>query len=235
MPTYPKHILRCQHIKVNGTQCGSPALTTQRFCFFHQENRPRRVRIGRKATQAAAAVMLPVLEDANSIQVAVMQITRLLLGGQIDHKTAGLTLYALQIASSNLARITFEADRPTRIVIDRARVAETPLGRTPWSASGVGHDSECDEEEEKRHHGGLARLLMRNLGLTDEEIDEQKRQLEAEENGEEEEEDKNDEAEPTAEDSPGGHDIQACVGPAMVGASPGFFRSNRGPARRYLS
>ncbi len=182
MPTYPKHILRCQHIKVNGTQCGSPALTTQRFCFFHQANRPRRVRIGRNVKQTAAAVMLPVLEDANSIQVAVMQITRLLLAGQIDHRTAGPTLYALQIASSNLARISFEADRPTRIVIDRASVAETPLGRTPWAACGKGHESECDEEEEKRHHGGLARLLMRNLGLTDEEIDEQKRQLEAEEN-----------------------------------------------------
>jgi hypothetical protein len=26
MPSYPPTIRRCQHIKVNGTQCGSPAL-----------------------------------------------------------------------------------------------------------------------------------------------------------------------------------------------------------------
>jgi hypothetical protein len=26
---------RCQHIKVNGTQCGSPALRRHKFCFFH--------------------------------------------------------------------------------------------------------------------------------------------------------------------------------------------------------
>ena len=26
MSLYPKTVKRCQHIKVNGTQCGSPAL-----------------------------------------------------------------------------------------------------------------------------------------------------------------------------------------------------------------
>jgi len=225
MPSYPKHILRCQHIKVNGTQCGSPALTSHRFCFFHQENRPRRVRIDRNCKQTAAAILLPVLEDANSIQVAVMQVTRLLLGGQIDHKTAGLTLYALQIASSNLARISFEADKPTRVVIDRASVAETPLGRTPWSACGKGHDPESDEEEEKSKHGGIARLLLRHLGVSDEMIEEEEREQEAEER-EEEENEEQDEAEPAADEPSAGHDIRACCGWTKVGARPGFFRAN---------
>ncbi len=31
---------RCQHIKVSGTQCGSPALRSKNFCFYHQQNRP---------------------------------------------------------------------------------------------------------------------------------------------------------------------------------------------------
>ena len=144
MLTYPAS--RCQHIKVNGTQCGSPALRKQRFCFFHQQWRSKRVHINGDAARRPASITLPVFEDANSIQIAVMQVTRLLLSGQIDHKTAGLTLYALQIASSNLARTSFEASRPTKVVVDRASVAETPLGATPWSASGQGHDPENDEE-----------------------------------------------------------------------------------------
>ena len=35
MSLYPSHILRCQHIKVNGTQCGSPALRQCKFCYYH--------------------------------------------------------------------------------------------------------------------------------------------------------------------------------------------------------
>jgi len=33
---YPE-IARCQHIKINGVQCGSPALLNRKFCFFHTE------------------------------------------------------------------------------------------------------------------------------------------------------------------------------------------------------
>jgi hypothetical protein len=31
---------RCRHIKVNGTQCGSPALRNKIFCFYHHKDRP---------------------------------------------------------------------------------------------------------------------------------------------------------------------------------------------------
>ena len=35
MSLYPSHILRCQHIKVNGTQCGSPSLRECKYCYYH--------------------------------------------------------------------------------------------------------------------------------------------------------------------------------------------------------
>ncbi len=162
MFSYPTTIARCQHIKVNGTQCGSPALRKQRFCFFHQQWRAKRVHINGDAARRPVSITLPVREDANSIQVADMQVTRLLLSGQIEHKTAGLTLYALQIASSNLARTSFEASRPTKIDVDRASVAETPLGATPWSATRKGHDPEEDEEAEEENP--VLRSLMEKLG-----------------------------------------------------------------------
>ena len=126
---YSSNIPRCQHIKVNGTQCGSPAVRDRRFCFFHKKWRDQRIVINSaQARQSPPTLDLPVLEDANSIQVALMQVMRLLISHQIDHKTAGLLLYALQTASFNLRRTDFEPVVKTKIVIDPTRVDESALG-----------------------------------------------------------------------------------------------------------
>ncbi len=163
MNIYPRNIRRCRHIKVNGTQCGSPALRDQKYCYFHHEHREKSVRINANRRRTVAALRLPVLEDANSIQVGVMQVLRLLLGGYIEHKKAGLALYALQIASSNLARTSFEVERPTKVVIDRKKVAETPLGMTPWSERGKDH--EIEDDEQNRVEEDEARRRFRHLAL----------------------------------------------------------------------
>ena len=71
---------RCQHLKINGTQCGSPALRRNRFCFFHKRFQDERIRLSAdRARRGVATFILPVLEDANSIQIALMQVMRLLL------------------------------------------------------------------------------------------------------------------------------------------------------------
>ncbi len=131
---YPHSIPRCQHIKVNGTQCGSPALRRNRLCYFHKTWQGARIALGANRARRGRAVFdLPLLEDANSIQLALMQVMRLILSGQIDGKTAGLLLYALQTASSNLARTNFEPTIKTRVVIDPRTVDQTPLGEDPWN------------------------------------------------------------------------------------------------------
>ena len=71
-----------------------------------------------------------------------MQIMRLLITGQLDGKTAGLLLYALQTASVNLHRTTFEPNRHN-VILDPAAVDETQLGEFVW------RDSDFDEEEEE--------------------------------------------------------------------------------------
>ena len=145
MSSYPASIPRCQHLKINGTQCGSPALRRNQFCYFHKKWHDNRVVLnGTRARSARVALDLPVLEDANSIQVALMQVMRLILGGQIDSKAAGLLLYALQTASSNLARTNFEPTIKTHVVIDPRSVRETPLGEDPWCKA----DFEEEEEDE---------------------------------------------------------------------------------------
>ena len=79
MSSYPD---RCQHLKINGTQCGSPALRRNRFCFFHKRFQDERIRLAAdRKRRGLATFVLPVLEDANSIQMALMQVMRLLVYG----------------------------------------------------------------------------------------------------------------------------------------------------------
>lgn len=109
---------RCRHIKVNGTQCGSPALRKKNFCFYHQQNRPLIVECYSEGEYATGEINLPVFEDAHSIQSVIRQVMQMVLQKRIERKTAGLMLYALQIASSNLKRIELEKPQPEQVVID---------------------------------------------------------------------------------------------------------------------
>ena len=108
-------IPRCQHIKVNGTQCGSPALRDNRHCYFHSRN---------QLTPANASPFdFPLLEDANAVQMALMQVIRAIADGTIENKRASLLLYALQTASFNLKRATFEPET-TNVVLDPSSPAQ---------------------------------------------------------------------------------------------------------------
>jgi hypothetical protein len=105
MPTEPDRIRkaqlspRCEHKKLNGAQCSGPALKQQKYCRFHSA-----VHHGK-----AVGYTLPeVPEDATSIQFAIGRIMRALRDKEWDHKTCGLMLYALQVASSNLKRFNEE-------------------------------------------------------------------------------------------------------------------------------
>jgi hypothetical protein len=80
------------------------------------------------------AIVLPVLEDANSIQVTLMQIMRLVIAGQVDSKIAGILLYALQTATANLPRMRLEPYMKT-MVLDPKRVGETALEGNIWDNS----------------------------------------------------------------------------------------------------
>jgi hypothetical protein len=48
----------------------------------------------------------------------------------------------VQIASTNLKRMEAEKPRPTQVVVDPEKVAETPIGMTPWMARERGHELE---------------------------------------------------------------------------------------------
>lgn len=140
MQSFPN---RCQHLKINGTQCGSPALRRNRFCFFHKRFQDEQIKLSAdRARRGVATFVLPVLEDANSIQIALMQVMRLLVSQQIEHKTASLLLYALQTASTNL-RLTNFKPFIHEVVLDPRTVNDTPLDSNLWE------DEDFEEEEEE--------------------------------------------------------------------------------------
>lgn len=145
---FPAAIRRCQHIKVNGVQCGSPALNSRKYCYFHQKWHESGIESkqildgGHYFSQHT-----PLLEDANSIQVALTEIMFRISTRQIDDKRAGLLLYALQTASANLPRTRFEPS-PTEVVIQPSRVRDTALGDDAWYKEEFIDDDESDDEED---------------------------------------------------------------------------------------
>lgn len=166
MSLYPESIARCQHLKVNGTQCGSPALHLHKFCYFHKQWRQKRLVINSNLQRERGQVTLPVLEDADSIQMGLVEVMRLLVTQQIDHKTAGLLLYALQTASANLKRTSFEPELPTRVVIDRGCVGRRPIGATAWSmVAGREYDDVVATKDGEESPEVAARRLLEQLGL----------------------------------------------------------------------
>ena len=142
-----ENVPRCQHVKVNGTQCGSPALRRRRRCYFHEGVRLERAQD--LADQfAQRRFVMPVLEDANAVQLALMKVMQMLARGQMDPKIAGLLLYGLQTASSNLRHTTFETEKPTDVVIDRDTVDQTCLNGPQWFARDFADNALAAEVEE---------------------------------------------------------------------------------------
>jgi hypothetical protein len=130
----------CRHIKVNGTQCGSPALRNKIFCFYHHKDRPLPVPCFSDIEYATGEINLPFFEDAHSIQAVIRQVVQMVLQKRIERKTASLLLYALQIASSNLKRMELEKPQPEQVVTDLEPVVDphdawqAPIARSSETA-----------------------------------------------------------------------------------------------------
>lgn len=80
---------RCQHMKLNGEGCGSPALRRQKFCHFHAQTH-------------APGIDIPVIEDQRSLQLALTKVAQQVAGNKIDAVQAKLLLQILDIAGRNL-------------------------------------------------------------------------------------------------------------------------------------
>src|SRR5580765_2980474 len=88
---------RCQWVRQDGTSCGSPQMKQHIYCFAHMQ----------MAEARTLMLMLPVAEDANAIQIGLMQIQKALIEDRISMKKAGLLLYSMQLALTNVGQTTF--------------------------------------------------------------------------------------------------------------------------------
>jgi hypothetical protein len=177
-------IRRCHHVKVNGTQCGSPALRGKCYCYFHINYRHLGAYgVKLRGHRNPFAGRFPVLEDANSIQAAVMQVIRLILAQQIDSKEAGLLLYALQIASSNLQRLRLEPLH-YEVVVDPLLVGYSRIGGHPTREE----QFKIETEEEQKERDELEHQIEQTQEQSDAEWEaETRREFEATGNPEAEE------------------------------------------------
>jgi hypothetical protein len=111
-------------------------------------------------TEKTGALLLPTLEDANSIQVALADVIRMLRTQEVDHRTAALMLYAMQTASSNLKHTSFEPE-PTQVVIDRDCLERRPIAATAWSkVKGREYDEFGVEKDDDDAINSAARRLL---------------------------------------------------------------------------
>lgn len=95
---------QCRHIFTDGRRCGSPCLRGEEFCYYHHTTRrPVEKCIERNLRMSTFVIPLP--EDRHAIQASIAEVLQRIATCSIDTKRAGLLLYGLQIASSNLPRV----------------------------------------------------------------------------------------------------------------------------------
>lgn len=116
---------RCRWVKQDGTSCGSPQMRSHIYCYAHRQMMEAR----------ALALQLPAAEDANSIQVGLMRIQKALIDDTISTKKAGLLLYSMQLAMTNVGQTTFgkaaDDDLVTDTVEEQDAIREEAAVETP--------------------------------------------------------------------------------------------------------
>ena len=84
---------QCDHIKSDGNRCRLPALRGQEYCHYHTPSANTNLR----DTRPAGRSFRP-----SSLLIASLQVTRLLTMRLIDPESAGMILYALELANIQL-------------------------------------------------------------------------------------------------------------------------------------
>ncbi len=151
----------CRHIKTNGLQCQSPALTGGPWCYFH--SRLHQSHQNFRYTPQTRGYLIPgqhielcALEDRESVQSALSIVINALATGKLEPRRATALLYGLQLAGSNAARISSPIARDIVRTVESSPegldIAEagTVIEDIPWYEHFENeiNDDEDEEEEE---------------------------------------------------------------------------------------
>jgi hypothetical protein len=146
----------CRHIKTSGERCHSPALRDNSFCYFHA-NLHRITKS--KASLPSQPMQFPPLEDARAIQIALSQVIDAIASSRIDHRCAGLLLYALQIAAQVTPRRNKDDDPETVREVCSEQDGEVIATERPRCEPGI----DCDKCRAKNKCLSLQRINHRSL------------------------------------------------------------------------
>jgi hypothetical protein len=146
----------CRHVKPDGAFCGSPALNNRKYCYYHLECRGRRLRRARALRDRVPyRVEIPPLDDLGSMQLALSEIVQALGAGQLDHRTGGKMLYAIQQAASLMKfRAKLEAAQPESQAVPQVRA----------SLLGANLGSPCDHVSRVHEYPGFEQEFGINPG-----------------------------------------------------------------------
>jgi len=154
---------RCQWVRQDGTSCRSPQMKQHIYCFAHMQ----------MAEARELMLRLPPPEDANAIQVGIMRIQKSLIEGTISTKIAGLLLYSMQLALTNVGQVTFgraKDEEMVRETVDedeafssqRSAISQDqPQNQRPFTAKPL-HGADAEDAKEEK---GLARMDAAERGL----------------------------------------------------------------------
>ena len=144
---------RCQWVRQDGTSCGSPQMKQHIYCFAHMQ----------MAEARELMLRLPPPEDANAIQIGIMRIQKSLIEGTISTKIAGLLLYSMQLALTNVGQTTFGQAK------DEEMVRETVDEETAFSGKQNQHQHQrpftAKDAEDAKAEKGLPRMEADERGL----------------------------------------------------------------------
>jgi len=116
LPVSPKDIRHlCRHIFADGRRCGSPALKTQNFCYYHYAHRSHSVhgyghwrnkyRDGDHFPSEDRLELFDGLDNPTSIQLAIAKVACRIAANTLNPRQARSLLYALQLAANNVRNI----------------------------------------------------------------------------------------------------------------------------------
>jgi hypothetical protein len=99
---------RCRWVRQDGTSCRSPQMKQHIYCFAHKQ----------MAEARTLLLLLPPPEDANAIQIGLIRIQKAMIEDTISTKKAGLLLYSMQLALTNVGQTTFGKAKDEEMVRD---------------------------------------------------------------------------------------------------------------------
>ena len=102
-PAQAPPIPTCNHLREDGSYCGSPAMEHRKYCYFHLGERARRLRMARAISRREKwRFELGALDSLASVQIAIQRVGQAVALELLDTRRANTLVRVLSLMSANL-------------------------------------------------------------------------------------------------------------------------------------